>query len=222
MSEGGEGPRPTIIRTGRNPDGSLQRRKGFPKPVVEKPSKIFNPDGSLKKIEPKPEVTERDQQLASFSQGFDDLLSHPIRTVRKWYTSLRMPKATPVMKDEIAGRTHPGTDAPFVDVPEKPYRWDDDPDIAGTTTPVTELANAATWQEVVEIKGYRDDDTNQADLAQQPNPAEVEAAVRRHPAGGTIEQPPATPPVRRLTVVKDTPSQIKPTPPDDNGGGTAA
>lgn len=54
--------------------------------------------------------------------------------------------------EEIAGRTHPGTDAPFVDVPEKPYRWDDDHDIAVTTTPVTELAGAGTYQEVVEAR----------------------------------------------------------------------
>ncbi len=266
MSEGGERPRPPIIKPGRDADGTLIKREGFPKPSIG-PEDYASPyrkgDGRLVRIDdPNRPPTRMTRLKHAFTEKYHaagDRIQHtPLGKFATWLTAWREPtkpsghpagefvrpsdirRAGEVVDlhgpiddpntlspddaherqmakgrhpstlgevladdpnarenariEEIAGRTHPGTDAPFVDVPEKPYRWDDDHDIAVTTTPVTELAGAGTYQEVVEAR----------QLGEQGRE-------------GAQAQPGL-----RLVVDNDPKKGRKPTPPDDSGGGTAA
>lgn len=244
MPEGGEGPRPPIIKPGRDSEGYLIKREGFPKPPAEPVKTPYrNADGSLVRFDDPDRLPTAFTRLKSsvsnaidrFNEGFERGLDkifggkEPSENPTGEVVDLHGPIDDPttlspddayerqlakgrhpstlgeVLADdpnarenarieEIAGRTHPGTDAPFVDVPEKPYRWDDDHDIAVTTTPVTELAGAGTYQEVVEAR----------QLGEQGRE-------------GAQAQPGL-----RLVVDNDPKKGRKPTPPDDNGGGTAA
>lgn len=165
--------------------------------------RVFNPDGSmLKRNEAPPSrftvlKKELNDRLDRFNAGFDRIFGGKKQSGgRPAGPMVRSPQVTDAMKAEIAGETHPGTDAPFVDVSDKPFDWKHDPELSATETDVTKLAAAATYDEIV-------------------------AARKLGSAGAAVEQTPVAPPLKLVPQPKED-AQKPPTLPTPPEGPSAA
>ena len=207
--------------------------------------RIFHPDGSLKKIEEAPpsRFTVLGEKIMAgvdrFNKGFDKGLDRVFggkkeSSGRPAGPIVRPSQATEAMRSEIAGESHPGTDEPFIENADMPYNWKDDNEVAESVTPVTELANAATYLELQEAKRRRPvapketSDNNVVDLfaptlTNTPEEqAKIEMAKRRHPSAGLIDQSPATPPALKLVPNPEEKPTEPPKPPTPPEGPSAA
>ena len=181
--------------------------EGGTRPPVEYRSPFRKTDGSLvsryDSNRPPTTFTRIRNAVSEGYTGIGDRIQHtPLGKFATWLTAwrepskqdghpagpfVRAPRVGENLKAEIVGDIHPSTEDVFVDVPERPYNWKGDAEVADTVTPVTELANAATWQEIAEVK-------------------------RRHPSGEPREESPVAQKLKLVTLPEEKPD--KPTPPE--------
>lgn len=159
MREGGEGPRPPIIKPGRDPEGHLVKREGFPKPPIG-PEDYASPyrkgDGRLVRIDdpnrPPTKLAKLTGEIAKKYTGIGDRIQHtPLGRFATWLTAWREPT-------KPSG--HP----------------------AGEFVRSSDVRRAG---EVVDLHGPIDDPNTLSPEATR----ERDAAVNRHPSAGRNVEP---------------------------------